>query len=101
MKNGYALITVLAVLIMIALGAATVLQSMGSITNVKSGNLQEVRGQYLAEAGMQYALAQCRTPGGCASVNGTTKDIDGTAVKITVPAPGQIKVCVPGPNEAC
>lgn len=55
-KNGFALITVLAVLIMIALGTATILQSIGSQTSMKSINLQEARDQYIAEAGMQYAL---------------------------------------------
>ncbi len=68
MKKGFALITVLAVLIMIALGTATILQSVGSQTNMKSNNLQEVKNQYLAEAGMQYAQWVCRANNGnCSS----------------------------------
>jgi type II secretory pathway component PulK len=61
MKNGFALITILAVVIMIALGAAALLQSVGSHIGMKSNNLQEVKAQYLAEAGMQYAMWKCRS----------------------------------------
>ena len=82
MKKGFSLITILAVLIMFTVGAATVLQSVGSHTNMKSNNLQEVKAQYLAEAGMQYALWQCRPAnGGCAT--NPTYSIDGTTVAIT------------------
>jgi len=65
MKKGFVLITVLAILILIALGTAAVLQAVGSQTNLKFSNLQEVENQYLAEAGMQFALWNCRT-NGCA-----------------------------------
>jgi len=80
-KKGFALITVLAVLVMIALGTATILQSVGSQMNMKSNNLQEVKSQYLAEAGMQYALWKCKTSG-CASMPASVT-IDGTTVSIT------------------
>jgi Tfp pilus assembly protein PilX len=90
MKKGFALITVLAVLIMIALGTATVLQSVGSQTNMKSSNLQETKAQFLAEAGMQYALYICRTSGGsCAGfTTPAIHTIDGTNVTISATAPG-------------
>ena len=85
MKKGFALITVLAVLIMIALGTAAILQSVGSLTNMKSNNIQEVKAQYLAEAGMQQALWKCRTSG-CGS--STSYTIEGITVPITVAATG-------------
>ncbi len=78
MKKGFALITVLAVLIMIALGTAAVLQSVGSQTNLKSINVQEVKEQFLSEAGMQYALWRSRNGANPASENYTVMDIDGT-----------------------
>jgi Tfp pilus assembly protein PilX len=67
LKKGFALITVLAVMIMIALGTATILQSMGSVSNLKNNNIREVQAQYLAEAGMQWALWRCRQAGGCSA----------------------------------
>ena len=48
---------------------------------MKSNNLQEVKAQYLAEAGMQHALWVCRTSG-CA--DDLTFSIDGTTVAIDV-----------------
>jgi Tfp pilus assembly protein PilX len=76
MQKGFALITVLAVLIMIALGTATVLQSIGSQASMKSLNLQELKDQYLAEAGMQYALWVCRkNNGNCSSLNVTAPSV--------------------------
>jgi len=64
MKKGFALITVLAVLIVIALGTATILQSVGSQNDLKSNNVRDVQAHYLAEAVMQHILWQCRQPGG-------------------------------------
>ena len=92
MKKGFALITVLAILIMIALGAATVLQSAGNQASMKYKNVQEVKAQYLAEAGMQHALWKCRTSGGCASetisvvgTNDVAIDVSGLPkIKVTV-----------------
>lgn len=84
-KKGFALITVLAVLIMVAVGTATVLQSVGSQTNMKSNNFQEVKAQYLAEAGMQRALWKCRTTG---CIDELTYQIDGTTVAIDVTSLG-------------
>ncbi len=81
-KKGFALITVLAILIVIVLGTATVLQSVGSQTNMKSNNLSEVKYQYLAEAAIQRALWQCRQAGGCAAIPGSY-DIEGTSVTMT------------------
>ena len=73
MKKGFALITVLAILIIIALGTAMVLKSVGSHTSMKSNNLQDVEAQYVAEAAMQYALWVCRQNNGdCSTLNGMT-----------------------------
>jgi len=82
MKKGFALITVLAIVIILGLGTATILQSVGSQMNMKSNNLQEVKAQYLAEAGMQHALWKCRTSG-CTTESIT---IDGSTVAIDVSA---------------
>jgi|GEM_PF-1476484 len=87
MKKGFALITVLAVVIVIALGTAAILQAVGSSTNMKINNLKDVQAQYLAEAGMQYALWKCRLAnGGCADNLGYTITTNGitTAVPIDV-----------------
>jgi Tfp pilus assembly protein PilX len=73
MKKGFALITVLVVLILLSIGIATILQSFGSHARMKSNNLQELKAQYLAEAGMQRALWICRNnAGNCSVANGTT-----------------------------
>ena len=79
-RKGFALITVLAVLLVIALGTATVLQAVGSHTNLKANNLSEVKYQYLAEAAIQYAQWKCRTSG-CANIVSPIT-IDGTNVTI-------------------
>jgi Tfp pilus assembly protein PilX len=79
MEKGFSLITVLAVLVVLALGTATVLQAVGSHTNMKSNNIQEVKARFLAEAGMQHALWKCRT----SSCTTETITIDGTSVAIT------------------
>ena len=92
MKKGFSLIAVLAVVIMIALGTVTVLQSVGSQTSMKGNNLQEVKAQYLAEAGMQYALWRCRTSGsGCVT---ESLVIDGTTIAINASASPQITLTV-------
>ena len=96
MKKGFALITILAVLIIIALGTATILQSVGSHTSMKSNNVSEVKAQYLAEAGMQYALWVCRkNNGNCSSAAGilniATTGLEQDII-ISLPVSGQIKV---------
>lgn len=102
MRKGFALITILAVLIMVALGTATILQSVGSQTSMKSNNVRDVQTQYLTEAGMQYALYRCRTnaagcPGGVATcciaeiLPAATTGL-GADIAITLPGPGEIKV---------
>ena len=99
MEKGFALITVLAVLLMIALGSAAILQSMGSQTNLKSLNVQEVQNQGLAEAGMQHALWRCRTnTTGCSGVTpcciAEEVTIGGARVAIRLPETGKISICV-------
>ena len=98
-KKGFALITVLAVLLMIALGSAAILQSMGSQTNIKALNVQEVQSQGLAEAGMQHALWRCKTnTAGCVGVTPCciVEDvtIEGERVAIRLPSAGEISICV-------
>ena len=83
MKKGFSLITVLAVLIVIALGTATVLQSVGSHTNMKSNNIQEVKARFLAEAGMQHALWRCRTS---SCTTETINNFAGTASTVVITA---------------
>ena len=76
MKNGFARITCLAVVIVIAIATAGILQAVGSHANMKANTLQEVQSKYLAEAGTEYALWKCRTiNGGCANA---TYSIEGT-----------------------
>jgi Tfp pilus assembly protein PilX len=96
MKRGFALITVLSVAIMIALGAATILQSMSSHVSMKANNLQESRAQFLAEAGMQRALWTCRTNTvGCA-VGETTCCAAEPAFSITINIAGApVNIAVP------
>ncbi|MFA5159891.1 MAG: hypothetical protein WC484_05230 [Candidatus Omnitrophota bacterium] len=82
MRKGFSLITVLAVLIVLSLGTAAILQAVGSHINMKHNNLQEITAQFLAEAGMQHALWKCRT----SSCTSETISIDGTSVVITTSA---------------
>jgi hypothetical protein len=78
MKNGFALITCLAIVIVIAIGMAGILQAVGSHANMKANTLQEVQAKYLAEAGMEYALWQCRVTGGGGGCASGTYSIEGT-----------------------
>ena len=75
MKKGFVLITVLALLIMVALGAAAILQSVGSQTDMKSNNVKEIKTRYLAEAAMQHAIWKCRANGGVCSSDSITEDV--------------------------
>lgn len=84
MKQGFALITVLAVLILIAVGTATVLHSLGSQTDMKSNNLQDIKSQFLAEAGMQHALWRCRNGGCIDEVLMINDDVGANRVEIDV-----------------
>lgn len=83
MKKGFALITVLVVLILVAMGSAAILTSVGSFNTMKAKNVQEIKAQYLAEAGMQYALWKCRTSA-CAT---ESISIDEVSVAITAALP--------------
>ena len=87
MKNGFALVTCLAIVVVIALGTAGIFQAVSSHANMKANTLQEVQAKYLAEAGMEYALWHCRTVnGGC--VDNLTYSVDGTTVAIDVTSLG-------------
>lgn len=87
MKKGFALVTCLAIVLVIALGTAGIFQAVGSHANMKANTLQEIQAKYLAEAGMEYALWKCRAAnGGCAS--NATYSVDGTTVPITATSLG-------------
>lgn len=95
-KKGFALITVLAVLIVVALGTATILQSVGSQSDLKSNNVRDVRARYLAEAVMQQFLWQCRQPGGCG--NPEPVDLDGITFTINVDNLPEIEITADYPD---
>ena len=59
MKKASALILVLVVMITVGLGTAAILQAMISYSNMKIVTIKKEKAQYLAEAGMQYAICQC------------------------------------------
>ena len=100
MRRGFALITSLVVLILLAMGTAAVLKSVSSLNTQKTINMQELKAQYLAEAGMQYALYKCRTVGCAAAVGTLSKATTGLEqdIIITLPAAGQINVEVDYPD---
>lgn len=81
MKNGFALITCLAIVIVIVVGTAGIFQAMGSYANMRANTLQEVQAKYLAEAGVELAMWQCRQVGGCLS---QSYNIDGRTVAVGV-----------------
>lgn len=60
MKKGTALVAVLALLIIMSLGTTAILQAMISYSNMRLVTIERVKAQYLAEAGVQFAIAQCR-----------------------------------------
>lgn len=60
MKKGFALITVLAVLLMISLGTAAILRSVSGHMNMKANHYQEFKAQYIAEAAAVYAAWRSR-----------------------------------------
>ncbi len=102
------MITVLAVAIMVALGAATVLQSMSSYGVMKATTIKETQFKYLAEAAMQHALYRCRTnTNGCAAglltccVNESNFTVNTTVngVSVNIPAPISIANVGSGTRE--
>ncbi len=70
-SKGFALVTVLVVVIVVAALSAGVIQVLNSYTSLKQVSLEGIKAQYLAEAAMQWALYQCRSAGG---VCPTTED---------------------------
>ncbi len=68
MKKGYVLILVLAIVIVLSLGILAVVRTTGGHTDIKIRNLQELKAQYLAEAGMTYANWKCHMYG-CDTLN--------------------------------
>jgi Tfp pilus assembly protein PilX len=71
MRKGYVLVLVLAIVIVLSLGILAVIKSTGSLATVKIRDLQELKAQYLAEAGMTYANWKCKKDG-CHTLNATS-----------------------------
>ncbi len=81
MKNGFALITCLAIVIVIVVGTAGIFQAMGSHANMRANTLQEVQAKYLVEAGVEQAIWQCKQVGECLDAS---YNIDGRTVAVDV-----------------
>lgn len=47
-------------MIIVGLGTTAMLQAMISYSQMKVVTIEKIRAQYLAEAGIQYAIWQCR-----------------------------------------
>jgi len=77
-RRGFALIAVLAILIVILFGAAAILTSVSGHANIKFRMIQELKAQYLAEAGMQWAIWDCKTTPANCGVDRTSPALDGT-----------------------
>lgn len=78
MKKATALVTVLAVAIIVGLGTAAILQAAISYANMKIITIERIKAQYLAEAGMQYAISQCSSGdfGSPVTLNGEAAQIE-------------------------
>ncbi|MCM8782231.1 MAG: hypothetical protein NC828_04205 [Candidatus Omnitrophica bacterium] len=59
-KKATALILALATMIIVGIGAVAILQVMASYSQMGIVSIGRIKAQYLAEAGMQYAIWQCR-----------------------------------------
>lgn len=77
MKRGFALVIVLAILMMLSLGLAAILTAVSSHSGVKIMSAQEIKAQYLAEAGMKWAMWDCKTTPANCGVNRTSPPLDG------------------------
>ncbi len=97
-KKGFALITVLAVLIVVALGTATILQSVGSQSDLKSNNVRDVRAHYLAEAAMQQVLYTCRTSVSGCDGNPATLTIEDITFNVDISALPRIRITADYPD---
>lgn len=84
MKKASALISILVVMIIVGIGTTAILQAMMSYANMKIVTINKIKAQYIAEAGMQYAIAQCRS-GDFASHTGV--NIEGYSVDINKVSP--------------
>ncbi len=67
-KKGFALIAVLAVMIVLGIATVAVLQAAFNISKMKAEYQPELNAQYIAEAGLQHILYECRTAGNCDAV---------------------------------
>ena len=93
MKKASALISVLVVMIIVGIGTTAILQAMMSYANMKIVTISRIKAQYLAEAGMQYAVAQCRSGDFSSPVTVTGEEYPITVTK-TVQADGSYKITV-------
>jgi Tfp pilus assembly protein PilX len=67
-KRGFALITVLAIVIMLTLGITAMLQFSYNQSKLQGATIMGTSAQYVAEAGMQQVLWSCRDAGCSANV---------------------------------
>lgn len=65
-QRGFALITVLAIAVVLGIATVAILQTAINFGQLKGDYRSSLQTQYIAEAGMQQALYTCRTTG-CAS----------------------------------
>lgn len=83
-KRGFALITILVILILITMGAVAILKAIGSHNTMKAISLQELKSQYLAEAATQAAMWRCRNASGNCTGVPNLINVNGTNVNMTV-----------------
>ena len=79
--KGYVLIIVLAIVVMLTMGIAAMMQATSGHTSMKSRNLGEVKAQYRAEAAMQLWMDGCKTNPTTLCIN-RNFDMDGDNVHV-------------------
>lgn len=73
-KKATALTLVLVMMIVVGLGTTAILQAMISYAQMRITTIEKIRAQYLAEAGIQHALWQCRNGDFASPVTITTEE---------------------------
>lgn len=73
MKKSTALIMVLVVMIIVGIGTTALLQAMISYTQMNITSIEKTEAWYLAEAGIQYGLAQLKNGDTASPVTITTE----------------------------
>ena len=73
-KNGFALITVLALAIMLGLGIAALLHMVATSAQLNAISAKGTQAQYILEAAIQDARFKCKLNGGVCTSGNTTID---------------------------